>query len=181
MASALEGYSKTVVISFIDLYSKVRKNFPEVRELTNTERMTLGKGIINIASEHGMTVKPCAEGNELAVYGADCGGCMKISDYEKAIGKKLNLPKRNRAMAARRARSACSCYLSCDIRAYNTCKHLCKYCYANTDPTKVLAMSRLHDPKSPFLIGNYTHKDKIHDVHQESWIDDVNLFSGVLE
>ena len=49
MTSALEGYSKTVVISFIDLYPKVRKNFPEVRELTNTERMTLGKGIINIA------------------------------------------------------------------------------------------------------------------------------------
>ena len=181
MASALEGYSKTVVISFIDLYPKVRRNFPEAREVTNTERMTLGKEIINIASEHGMTVKPCAEGNELAVYGADCGGCMKISDYEKAIGKKLNPPKSNRAMATRAARSACSCYLSCDIGVYNTCKHLCKYCYANTDPTKVLAMSRLHDPQSPFLIGNYTHEDKIHDVHQESWIDDMNLFSGVLE
>ena len=99
-----------------------------------------------------MTVKPCAEGDELAAYGADCGGCMRISDYEKAIGKHLNAPKK------KGARADCACYLSCDIGAYNTCKHLCRYCYAN--------------PASPFLIGNYMDGDKIHDVPQKSWIDE---------
>lgn len=165
MASALEGYTQTAVISFIDLYPKVRRNFPEAREVTKEMRIELGRALIEIASAHGMTVKPCAEGDELAPYGADCGGCMRLSDYEKAIGKKLNAPKR------KGARAECACYLACDIGAYNTCKHLCRYCYANAEPARVLAQSRLHDPRSPFLIGNYRDGNVIHDVPQRSWID----------
>ena len=164
IATALRGYTKTVVISFIDLYPKVKRNFPEAREVQKEQRLILGQKMIQIASENGMTVKPCAEGDELAEYGADCGGCMRISDYEKAIGQKLDAPK------IKGSRAECACYLSCDIGAYNTCKHLCKYCYANAQPDIVLAQSRLHDPKSPFLIGNYMEGDKIHDVPQKSWI-----------
>ena len=165
IAAALEGYTKTAVVSFIDLYPKVRRNFPEAREVQREQQLALGKEMIGIASAHGMTLKPCAEGDELAPYGADCGGCMRIGDYEKAIGKRLRVPKR------KGARAACACFLSCDIGAYNTCRHLCRYCYANAEPSLVLSQSRRHDPLSPFLIGNYRDGDRIHDVPQESWID----------
>jgi len=165
MSRALEGYTRTVVISFIDLYPKVRRNFPEAREVPGTQRLALGKAVIEMARARGMTVKPCAEGDDLAAYGADCGGCMRVSDYERAIGKRLSVPKR------KGARAECACYLACDIGAYNTCRHLCRYCYANAEPGIVLAQSRLHDPESPFLIGNYADGDRIHDVPQESWID----------
>ena len=166
IAASLEGCTETVVISFINLFPKVRRNFPEAREVTREQMIRLGKEMIKIASLHGMTVKPCAEGDELSKYGADCGGCMRISDYEKAIGKRLDAPKK------KGARAACACYLTCDIGAYNTCRHLCKYCYANADPKIVITQSKLHDPKSPFLIGNYSDGDKIHDVPQKSWIDE---------
>lgn len=172
MATELEGYTNTVVISFIDLYSKVKRNFPAVREVTTEERLLLGKELIKIAGAHSMTVKPCAEGDELAAFGADCGGCMKISDYEKAINKSLNAPK------IKGARAQCACYLSCDIGAYNTCRHLCVYCYANSDKAKVLKLSSLHDPKSPFLIGNYEDDDIIHDVPQKTWIDKKIMFDS---
>ena len=165
IASRLDGYTETVVISFIDLFPKVRRNFPEAREVTKEQRLLLGRELIRIASAHGMTVRPCAEGDELAPFGADCGGCMRIGDYEKAIGKSLRAPKK------KGARAECSCYLACDIGAYNTCRHLCRYCYANAEPAEVLALSRLHDPGSPFLIGHYMDGDKIHDVPQKSWID----------
>jgi hypothetical protein len=165
IASALDGYTQTAVISFIDLYPKVRRNFPEVRVVTREERRSLGRAFVEIAAAHGMTLKPCAEGDDLAEFGADCGGCMRIGDYEKAIGRRLNAPKK------KGARAECACYLACDIGAYNTCRHLCKYCYANAEPAKVLAHSRLHDPMSPFLIGNYQKDDVIHDVPQKSWID----------
>ncbi len=165
IATALGGYTETVVISYIDLYPKVRRNFPEAREVPREMRLELGKKLIKIASKHGMTVKPCAEGDELAAFGADCSGCMQIRDYEKAIQSRLNAPK------IKGARAECACYLSCDIGAYNTCKHLCRYCYANAEPSIVLAQSRLHDPKSPFLIGTYRDDDIIHDVPQKSWID----------
>ena len=88
MASFLEGSLQHCVISFIDLYPKVRRNFPEAREVTKEQRLALGKALIRIASDHGMTVRPCAEGDELAAFGADCGGCMRISDYEMAIGRR---------------------------------------------------------------------------------------------
>ena len=165
MASALDGCTDTVVISFIDLYPNVRRNFPEAREVAPEQQIELGRRIIDIASAHGMTVRPCAEGDALAAYGADCGGCMRVSDYERAIGRRLKVPKR------RGARAACACYLACDIGAYNTCRHLCRYCYANAEPAKVLAQSRLHDPDSPFLIGNYREGDRVHDVPQASWVD----------
>ena len=172
MATALDGYTKTAVISFIDLYPKVKRNFPEAREVTKEERLSLGREMVKIAAAHGMTLKPCAEGDDLAPFGADCGGCMRIGDYEKAIGKRLNAPKK------KGARAECACYLSCDIGAYNTCRHLCKYCYANAEPARVLAQSRLHDPKSPFLIGGFKQGDVIRDVPQESWIveDPITVF-----
>lgn len=172
IAAALEGYTETAVISFIDLYPKVKRNFPEARQVPPEQRLVLGKAMIAIAADHGMTLKPCAEGDALAAYGADCGGCMRIEDYERAIGKRLNAPKR------KGARAACACYLSCDIGAYNTCRHLCRYCYANAEPAVVMAQSRLHDPRSPFLIGNYRPGDRIHDVPQQSWIDDQIMLYG---
>ena len=70
IASALHGCTETVVISFIDLFPKVRRNFPEAREVSKDQRLRLGKEMIKIASLHGMTVKPCAEGDELSEYGA---------------------------------------------------------------------------------------------------------------
>ena len=165
IASALEGYTRTAVISFIDLYAKVRRNFPEAVAVDRDHRIAMGKEMIRIAADHGMIVKPCAEGDELASYGADCSGCMRIRDYEKAIGKHLEAPKK------KGARAECACYLACDIGAYNTCMHLCRYCYANAETGIVLANSRLHDPGSPFLIGNYQKDDQIHDVPQRSWVN----------
>ena len=170
IASALDGCTETAVISFIDLYPKVRRNFPEVKEVTKEQRLRLGREFIRIAAAHGMTLRPCAEGDELAPYGADCSGCMKISDYEKAIGRRLIAPAR------KGARAECACYLACDIGAYNTCRHLCRYCYANAEPAEVLAQSRLHDPRSPLLIGHLRNDDRIHDVPQKSWIDDQMSF-----
>ena len=165
IASALDGYTKTVVISFIDLYPKVKRNFPEAKEVTKQQRIRLGRSFVEIAASHGMTVKPCAEGTELAAYGADCSGCMTIKTYEEAIGKRLIAPKK------KGARAECACYLACDIGAYNTCRHLCRYCYANAENAKVIKLSKQHDVNSPFLIGNYREGDKIHDVPQKSWIE----------
>ena len=165
MARRLEGSTQIAVISFIDLYQKVKRNFPEAREVPKEERIALGKEIIRIAGEHGMTVRPCAEGDELAPYGADCGGCATAETISRAIGVRLNVPK------LKPGRPTCACYISGDIGAYDTCAHLCRYCYANSDPARVTENRRLHDPASPFLIGGYREGDRIHDVEQNSWID----------
>ena len=58
-----------------------------------------------------------------------------------------------------------------DIGAYDTCGHLCKYCYANANTGLVKANMKRHDPKSPFLIGGAMPGDIIHIADQKSWID----------
>lgn len=165
MARTLEGYTHTAVISFIDLYEKTRKNFPEVQSVPGNERLRLGKAFVEIATRYGMTVRPCAEGTDLARFGADCSGCMTVAMYEKALHKNLIVPR------FAPARKECACYLGCDIGAYNTCGHLCRYCYANYDAATVRHNMKLHDLESPLLIGHLLPDDEVHDAVQESWID----------
>lgn len=61
--------------------------------------------------------------------------------------------------------------LQADIGAYDTCGHLCKYCYANTNAGLVKVNMKKHDVKSPFLIGNVMPGDVIHEAKQASWAD----------
>lgn len=165
MAGVLEGYTCTCVISFLDLYRKVRVNFPEARGVTRDQRIVLGREMAAIAKAHGMTLKACGEGDELAPYGVDCSGCMTVDTYEQALGLTLRAPKR------KGVRAECACYLGSDIGAYDSCGHLCRYCYANADPAAVRRNLRAHDPDSPFLIGGPQPGDVIHQARQESWLD----------
>ena len=164
-ARALAGYTHDAVISFIDLYEKTRRNFPEARAVGREDRLALGKAFVDIARQCGMTVRPCAEGDELAPFGADCGGCMTLAMYERALGCRLKAP------AWTPARKECACYLGGDIGAYNTCGHLCRYCYANYDARTVRANMARHDPASPLLVGHLMPDDQVRDAKQRSWRD----------
>jgi hypothetical protein len=165
MAKQLSGYTKTCVISFIDMYKKVQRNFPEARAVTASERIRIGREFARIAKKYGMTVKSCAEGNDLAPYGVDCNGCLTVDTYETALHSKLNAPKR------KSPRSQCACMLGNDIGAYDTCGHLCRYCYANANANAVIKNMKAHNPLSPFLLGNPQAGDKVHNARQESWLD----------
>ena len=173
MAKNLAGYTRTCVISFIDIYKKVERNFPEAREVYNGDRLTLGKAFIDIAKKYDITIRPCAEGNDLEPYGADCSGCMTVKTFETALHAKLDVPKRSK----NQRNGECACLLGMDIGAYDTCGHLCRYCYANTNPELVKENMKIHDPKSPFLLGHSTPEDIIHVAKQQSWINQqISMF-----
>lgn len=173
MAKTLAGYTKTCVISFIDIYKKVERNFPDAREVSQSDRLQLGKALIEIAGKYGMTIRPCAEGDSLAAYGADCSGCMTVKTFETALHMHLDVPKRS----VNQRNGECACLLGVDIGAYDTCGHLCRYCYANSNAALVKENMRKHDPESPFLIGNAMPEDVIHEAKQKSWIDgQLSLF-----
>lgn len=165
MAEELAGATEMVVISFLMRYAKTRRNFPESREVTHAERMELGAYIVETARAHGMTVYPCGGGEELAAFGADMGGCMTPRIYERALGRRLNFP------TYQRQRKECDCYLGADIGTYDSCPHLCRYCYANAHVARVIKNRRRHDTASPFLIGHGEAGDRVHTARQESWLD----------
>lgn len=171
MAGCLAGYTDTCVISFLDLYRKTLKNFPQGRQVRQEERIRIGREFIRIAAKYHMVIRPCAEGDELAAYGADCSGCMTKNTFENAIRAKLNVPK------LKPQRGECACLMGKDIGQYDTCGHLCKYCYANSDAEAVRANMRQHDPRSPFLVGRPKKEDELHEAKQESWIErQLSLF-----
>ena len=164
MAAFLSGYTDRAVISFIDLYEKTRRNFPEVKEVNREDRMRIGEAFSGIAKAHGIKLHTCLEGEDLACFGIDTTGCMTRRVLEEALGEELTVPA-----SAENGRAGCRCLLGGDIGAYNTCRHFCRYCYANYDKETVLQNSRLHDPGSPLLVGHVQPSDEIRDIKQESW------------
>ncbi len=160
MAKTLAGSTHTCVISFLDLYEKVKRNFPEAVRVNKSERLYLGEEMINIAGKYDMTIRPCAEGEELAQFGAECSGCMTLSTFENAIHGRLNAPKK------KSQRAECACTLGNDIGQYDTCGHLCRYCYANTSAVVVKRNMLEHDPMSPLLVGHIMQDDVIHEAKQ---------------
>jgi len=164
MLNSLSGYTTEAIISFIDLYEKTKRNFPKAREVTKDERLKIGKEFARIGNENNIRIKTCVEGTELDKFGIDSSGCMTKEVIERAINKNLNIPKQ-------KARNGeCYCLLNNDIGEYNTCNHGCLYCYANSNKKLVKRNLKLHDPKSPILIGKIKEDDIIKEMSQKSHI-----------
>ena len=162
--NSLSDYTTEAIISFIDLYEKTKRNFPQAREVSKDERLKIGKEFARIGKENNILIKTCVEGNELDKFGIDSSGCMTKEVIERAINKNLNIPKQ-------KARNGqCYCLLNNDIGEYNTCNHGCVYCYANSNKKLVNRNLKLHNPKSPILIGEINEEDIIKEMNQKSLI-----------
>ncbi|MBO4727207.1 MAG: DUF1848 domain-containing protein [Spirochaetaceae bacterium] len=163
MSEQLSGFTETCVISFIDLYKKVQKNFSSAIEVSTTEQEIICKEFVKIGKRYNISVKTCGESRSLAEFGADVSGCMTKEVFEKAAGCRLDIPK------MRQNRKECACILTADIGEYNTCSHFCKYCYANYDRQSVIRNNKFHDKNSAFLIGTSEPQDIITQAKQISW------------
>jgi len=170
MAALLEGYTRTCIISFVDIYNCVTRNFPELRPVSWDDQVTITKAFVEIGRQHNINIKTCVENVALAEFGADCSGCSTPAVFEKALG----LEKQGLTFAPPKkkyARGECStCVVGGDIGNYSNCPHLCKYCYANYGKEQVLSKHNMHDPKSPLIIGNTKPGEIIHPAKQISWI-----------
>lgn len=163
MANLLKGYTHDCTISFLDLYEKVKRNARDLRPPTREEIIELAKTFAKIGKENEMVIHACHENEYLSEYGIDCTGCMSQKIVEKSIKCSLNPPKINNL------RENCNCLMGNDIGAYNTCGHLCKYCYANLDTKLVRENMKRHVSTSPFLVGTKRKEDVITEAKQKSW------------
>jgi hypothetical protein len=156
MCSLLEGFVKQIIVSFIDDYKNVRKNekILSFKEFTENDYKEIGVNFSNSAKKYGMTVQTCFEDRNLSEYGFKIGECISHQLAYELTGKTY------KNWTARKEQK-CNCVQMVDIGVYNSCKHFCKYCYANYDERQVNNNFINHNPNSSLLIGNLKSGDVI--------------------
>lgn len=152
----LNGYVSKVIVSFIDDYKNVRKNrmLLGIKEFTEEDYKEIGLSFSKSAKKYGMTVQTCFEDRNLSEYGFNIGECMSHELAYKLTGKTY------KNWTARKGQK-CNCVQMVDIGVYNSCKHYCKYCYANYDEKQVNHNFKNHIPNSSLLIGKLENGDTI--------------------
>lgn len=159
IAGNLADYTERVIISFVDLYAKTRRNTKEldIVKLTNEEMINLAEKMAQIATKYNLIIETCAEKIDLKNVGIQHGACIDRKLIERLLGCRLIVGK------DKNQRLECGCFESVEVGNYNTCLNGCKYCYANFNEDKVRAQVKLYDVNSPLLCGVIDPDDKITD------------------
>ena len=165
MCAALSPYTSRCIISFVDLYSKTKRNFPELKEVSEDDQKFIAGSFSRIAFEYGIEVESCAEKLDLSPYGVKKGACVSKEIVENVTNERLL------KCGVQNLRKHCECLPMRDIAYYNCCPYLCKYCYANYDENLVRKNFARHNPKSSFLIGESRADDIVSEAKQESFRD----------
>lgn len=159
LCDLLAPYTKKIIFSFLDDYKKISKNIKQlnIKEISEEEMCIMAEYFADTAKKYNLKIESCAEQIDLERFGINHGKCIDNELIEKITGYKLSVGRDNQ-------RNACGCIKCIDIGEYNTCMHKCLYCYANINKEAAFKNYKLHDKKSPLLIGYVDEiKDKITD------------------
>ena len=152
----LNGYVNKIIVSFMDEYKNVRnnKNILKYRAFTREDYKKIGEAFSKSAHDNGMSVQTCFEDEDLTQYGFVKGECLSHELAYILTGKKFK-------SSNVRKEKKCECVQMVDIGDYNSCMHMCKYCYANYDEKMVSSNFKRHDDNSSLLIGTIQNDDVI--------------------
>ena len=170
MSKALSGHIDRCIFSFVEMYKKLSVNMPELKAISENDKIILARGLGEIAQKYNIYLQTCATSDDYERFGIHPSGCMTLDILGKANGVKFKKLKHNGM------RKNCNCIETRDIGWSDTCPNGCKYCYANSTPQKALENFKLHNPSSPILLGEINETDTIQQGHQKSFLDtDQNL------
>lgn len=157
----ISKYTTKLIFSYADIenYRKVSNNLKRkqigFKEFTYDEMQYLAAGISRLTKGWGIEACTCGEKIDLVKYGIGHNKCiddkliLKMLPYDLEIRGFIKSKKPNqidlfsasngkdRALKDKGQRVECLCIPSKDIGAYNTCRHMCVYCYANTSEETV--------------------------------------------
>lgn len=164
MAARLAGHIDRCIFSFVEMYRKLERNFPELIPMTPEDKRELAAGLGRIAREYGFPIQTCGPEADYAPYGIAMSGCITLDIIGAANGLRF------RKLKHQGMRQGCHCFASRDLGAMNSCPSGCKYCYANKNATSAWENHKRHDPSSPLLIGHVLPTDRVEQGVQETFL-----------
>lgn len=171
VAEQLKGYTERLVFSFADIavYNKVRNNL--VREHINYQEFTpelmaeVARRLQDLNRGWGLKLATCAENIDLTPYGIEHNRCIDDRLMIEVFGQDQKLMQflgyepdmfagpYKHYFKDKGQRKECGCIVSKDIGMYDTCHHLCAYCYANTSCKAVENNLKKHSDESDAIVS----------------------------